>query len=76
MSKTPYERYEHYGCDVAVRSDLKGKHWEFCLCGKCAQLKPGKADNCIIADRLYKFDKFYSLVTPVWECPDFLEGEV
>ena len=26
------ERYEHHGTDVAVQSELKGKHREHCLC--------------------------------------------
>lgn len=26
------EKYEHYGSVVSVRSDLKGRHKEHCLC--------------------------------------------
>jgi len=26
------ERYKHHGADVAVKSELKGKHSEHCLC--------------------------------------------
>jgi hypothetical protein len=29
--------YEHHGHNVAVRSDLKGKHREHCLCYRCSK---------------------------------------
>lgn len=51
-----YEKYDHHGAEVWVRSDLKGKHRNYCLCWHCSQLHPGEARNC---------------VTPVWECPHF-----
>lgn len=64
--------YDHHGQTVKVRSDLKGKHWEYCLCGSCVKLDTQDADaNCPIASELYELCRYYNLVTPVWECPDF-----
>lgn len=66
-----YERYDHHGAEVWVRSDLKGKHRDYCLCWHCSQLHPGEARNCAIAQILYQNCVSFDLVTPVWECPHF-----
>lgn len=66
-----YEQYEHYGVTVWVRSDLKGKHRDYCLCWKCDQFHPGQVTNCPIAQILYQNCVTFDIVTPVWECPKF-----
>jgi hypothetical protein len=68
--------YEHkYGdgtkvATVAVDETLKGTHRAHCLCWRdCARFKPGKPDNCKIAQALYELCCKYDLTTPVFECP-------
>lgn len=69
-----FERYEHHGEDVAVRSDLKGKHRDYCLCHSCDKFKPGDREaNCDIANLLYRVCVLTGITTPVWECPEFEE---
>jgi hypothetical protein len=65
-----FERYVHHDQEVSVRSDLKGKHWAYCLCGSCARFKPD-GENCRRSDRLFKLCRDEDMVCPVWECPDF-----
>jgi len=68
--------YEHHGAMVWTRSDLKGKHREYCLCFKCKKLNTrNREDNCNIANTLFDLDVKYSLTTPVFECPLFMEKE-
>jgi len=67
----PIERYEHHGREVAVDSSLKGRHREHCLCYVCDRFKPGAADHCPIAARIYQTCVDLGVVTPVWECPEF-----
>jgi hypothetical protein len=71
-----YEKYEHHGGEVWVRSDLKGKHREHCLCLQgCKKFKMGDAvNNCKKAQLLFAFCCLNNMTTPVWECPDFEEG--
>lgn len=65
-------RYEHHGATVAVREDLKGCHREYCLCFQgCARFKPGRPDNCAIAQATYENCVKFDTVTPVWECPEY-----
>ena len=67
-----YERYEHHGRTVWVRSDLKGRHREHCLCHSCAKLNTEDwAANCPIASLLYAFCVQTGCTTPVFECPEF-----
>ena len=66
-----YEQYEHHGVRVWVRDDLKGKHRSFCLCFSCNKFKPGKPDNCPIANDTYQNCVRHNLTTPVFECPVF-----
>ena len=72
---TMFEQYEHQYGDgnsekVWVRSELKGKHREHCLCWSCKKCKPGEPDHCKKAALLYAFCRAFGMVTPVWECPD------
>jgi hypothetical protein len=71
-----YEKYEHHGNVVWVRSDLKGKHREHCLCFNCNELNiDNRKKNCSIANALYKLDVKYAITTPVFECPYFDQKE-
>ena len=66
------QRYTHHGAEVAVRADLKGKHREFCLCWSCARFRPDNREaNCRIANDLYANCVKHSVVTPVFECPQY-----
>jgi hypothetical protein len=68
-----FEDYTHHGCRVWVRSGLKGKHRDACLCFACARFHPDSRDeNCDIANLLYAMCRLHFLVTPVWECPRFI----
>jgi len=73
-----YEKYNHHGVEVWVRSDLKGMHRDNCLCMQgCKKFKLGdRENNCKKADLLFAFCRLNSMTTPVYECPDFeFEGE-
>lgn len=67
--------YEHHGQTVAVDEDLKGKHRNHCLCFRCRLFRPNRPKNCVIARRNYELCQQWNLVTPVYECPGFDEGE-
>jgi hypothetical protein len=66
-------KYEHHGTEVFVDSELKGTHRSHCLCFKCANFKIGDAANCEIAKELYALCVNHDLVTPVFECPKFVQ---
>lgn len=66
-------KYKHHHRTVSVYEELKGKHRAHCLCYDCRYFKPGEADNCIIAQKLYTFDIEHGVTTPVWECEVFKE---
>jgi hypothetical protein len=66
-------RYEHHGWMVSVMEHLKGLHKEHCLCFRCKRFKPNKHDNCPVAQELFEFDIQHGCVTPMWECPVFVE---
>ena len=68
------ETYEHHGNIVRVNSEFKGKHREICLCWACAKLDPTGVNNCPIAAELYQLCIKHKLVTPVLECPEFLDA--
>ena len=70
-----FERYEHHDEQVWVRSNLRGRHREHCLCYSCAQFFPGEAKNCVKAQRLYELCVAEHMVTPVWECRAFIEWD-
>ena len=64
------EEYDHHGRTVKVRTDLKGKHRDFCLCHRCAKLDiTSREKNCPIANELYALCCKHGLTTPVFECP-------
>ncbi len=66
------ERYNHHGTEVAVQSDLKGKHREHCLCFQCGKFKPeDRENNCKRANLLYAFCCAFGMTTPVYECGEF-----
>jgi len=66
-------KYEHHGTLVNVDMDLKGLHREHCLCFQgCNFFKPeDHANNCEIANAVFKNCVDFNIVTPVWECPKF-----
>lgn len=67
-----YETYEHFGCKVKVRSDLKGNHRDHCLCWSCDKFFPeDREKNCKIASLIFAICVAHNLVLPVWECPLF-----
>lgn len=68
-----YEKYKHHGTEVYVKTDLRGRHREHCLCHKCDEFKPGTLFNCPIAQAIYKNCVAFNIVTPMWECPKFKE---
>ena len=70
------ERYTHHGTEVSVDSALKGTHREHCLCWQgCAKFKPGTEENCPIAVDTYRNCMKHALVTPVFECPQFVAAD-
>ena len=71
-----FEKYDHFGNgkEEWVRSDLKGKHREHCLCWSCHLFNSEDRDkNCKIARANYAHCVEFNLVLPVWECPEFVE---
>ncbi len=75
MSEHVYTKYIHHDVEVRVRADLKGKHREHCLCFKCSKFAPRTLENCGIAAAVYSHCVTFNIVTPVWECPDFEQGQ-
>jgi hypothetical protein len=67
---------EHHGCLVSVREGLKGKHHEHCLCYSCDLFKPGLPVNCAVAEMVFINCVENGIVTPVWECPRFVEDKL
>lgn len=66
------ERYVHHGREVAVDSELKGKHRSHCLCFICANFNPqDREKNCPIANQIFATCVDHGVVTPVYECPKF-----
>jgi hypothetical protein len=67
-----YEAYKHHDVNVWVRSDLKGKHREYCMCFSCKCFNPeDRSANCKIANAVYGNCVGFNIVTPVWECQHF-----
>lgn len=72
-----FERYVHHGEQpVWVRMDLRGRHRDHCLCFDCRRFHPGSDGNCPVAQTVYQNCLNYDLVTPVWECPRFLQASI
>jgi hypothetical protein len=76
MPENGFEQYEHHGKLVWCQTRLKGKFRGpkgHCLCTwPCALFKPGQPDNCRKAQRNYEMCLEEDLVTPVYECVDFI----
>ncbi len=75
--KTPeahpgFEMYEHHGEDMIVRSDLKGKHRDHCLCYTCERFKPDTLNNCHKSEEIFQTCVALGVVLPVWECGDYV----
>ncbi len=68
-----FEQYEHHGVRVWVRRELKGLHRQHCLCYSCVKFAPAAEANCTIAKDNFHLSLRYHLVTPVYECPEFVE---
>lgn len=67
-----YLHKEHHGTTIWVRSDLDGKHREYCLCWDCNKFHPDdRTKNCRIANLVFAVCQECGLVLPVWECPLF-----
>ncbi len=79
-------KYEHYGKEVSVDEDLRGKHREHCLCWRCEKFHPDiessysaqlrikkRRENCPIANHNYAMCVKFNVVTPIYECPEFKE---
>jgi hypothetical protein len=73
--QSPYEEYMHHGLDMMVRKEDKGKHREHCLCYNCAFFFPETLNNCHKAQEIYDNCVDLDVVTPVWECADFVPKE-
>lgn len=67
-------KYNHHGNEVWVRADLQGLHRDYCLCYGCEFFNPDdRSKNCAIANAVYQNCVEYGIVTPMWECPNFIE---
>lgn len=70
-----FVQYKHHACKTWVRSDLKGRHRDHCLCYDCENFHPDSKANCPIAQVVYAHCIEMNLVTPVWECQRFRQDE-
>ena len=71
-----YIQYNHHGRDVWVDEDNAGKHRELCLCWSCKSFYPdNKKLNCPYAKKVFGTCVEFGLVTPVLECPAFMENK-
>lgn len=53
----------HYGMTVSLVDVFEGKHKDICVCHHDCQLfKPGKEDNCSIAEIAYQLSKMTGIV--------------
>jgi len=69
-----FEKYIHHGSETWVRSEIKGKHREYCLCFSCDKFNlTDREKNCPKANMLYALDVALKMTTPVFECEDFNE---
>lgn len=76
--KKEYVEYTHHNTKVIVRADLRGKHRDHCLCYDCLKFI-GESDDgselivkCAIAQDVYANCVNHNIVSPVWECPNFV----
>jgi len=78
MAEKTFVKYTHHGAEVSVREDLKGTHRDVCLCYDCTKFKlsgPDGVSKCPIASRIFDTCVACQVVTPVFECPEFVQGE-
>ena len=75
LGQPEFVKYEHHDQLVWARREMIGLHRNICLCYECAKFFPGEADNCPIAEKVFKTCVEEQLVTPVLECPVFEEFE-
>lgn len=69
-----FEQYMHHNQEVWVRSSIKGKHREFCLCFSCDHYHMNNSrKNCEIANANFRNCVKYNTVQPIFECPKFEE---
>ena len=68
-----FMQYEHHNNKVWTATETKGKHRAHCLCYSCELFAPDTSENCAIANKVFELCVRHSLVTPVFECPIFLE---
>jgi hypothetical protein len=66
--------YEHHGAKVMVRAADQGQHRDHCLCYACVNFHPDEDHNCPMAQAFYRLCVQFNMVTPVWECPAFVES--
>ena len=67
-----YENYARSGKQAWVRSDLKGRQKEFCMCWDCRTFQPEAADKgCPTILGVLKMAAEKNIVLPVWECGEF-----
>lgn len=65
-----YEKRE----GVWVRSDLKNRQKEFCMCWDCKKFCPQEINKgCAIVMKVLELASQNKIVLPIWECPDFLD---
>lgn len=67
-------QYEHHGKTVSVQSHLKGKHRDHSLCQACGKFKPNTPENCPIAQAVFENCVKFNIVSPMWECPEFIQS--
>ncbi|HOO77646.1 MAG TPA: hypothetical protein PLI51_10440 [bacterium] len=69
-----YEQHQRQGRGAWVRSDLKGKEWDYSLCRDCRKFEPDAEDKgCEILKTVMDLAALENLVLPVWECGVFEE---
>ena len=67
-----YEKYERSGKTAWVRSDLKGRQKQFCMCWDCRRFSPESEDKgCPVIRQVLKVAADSNIVLPVWECELF-----
>jgi len=67
-----YENYERNGKKTWVRSDLKGRQKEFCMCWDCKKFKPETENKgCPIIKLVLETAANHNIILPVWECGVF-----
>ena len=67
-----YEQIDRGNEKSWVRSDLKGRQKEFCMCWDCTGFKSETEDKgCGIIREVLQLASARKIVLPVWECARF-----